>query len=87
MTYPANITDGTGDVRLAGNVNFTDATTAPVVGLAGAVKVTAVAAPADAALAAGQAFIWLDATDGAGKLMVKAKTANGTVATGSVTLT
>ena len=87
MTYPANFSDGTGEIRLAGNVNFTSAATAPAAGLSGAVKVTAVAAPADGDLAAGQAFIWLDATNGAGKLMVKAKTANGTVATGSVTLT
>ena len=87
MTYPANFTDGTGDVRLAGNLVTTDATQGLTPSLSGAVKVTAVAAPADGALAAGQAFIWLDATNGAGKLMVKAKTANGTVATGSVTLT
>lgn len=40
-----------------------------------------VAAPADAELAANEVALWLDATDGAGKLMVKAKTANGTVAT------
>jgi len=45
-----------------------------------------VAAPADAELAAGEVALWLDATNGAGKLMVKAKTANGTVASGSVTL-
>ncbi len=44
------------------------------------------AAPADAAIAAGEAALWFDSTNGAGKLMVKAKTANGTVATGSVTL-
>ena len=44
-------------------------------------------APADAELAAGEAAYWFDATNGAGKFMVKAKTANGTVVTGSVTLT
>lgn len=45
-----------------------------------------VAAPADAELIAGEMAFWFDATDGAGKLMVKAKTANGTVATASVAL-
>ena len=29
MTYPATFSDGTGDVRLAGNVNFTNAGNAP----------------------------------------------------------
>ncbi len=46
-----------------------------------------VAAPADGDLASSELAIWLDATNGAGKVMFKAKTANGTVATGSVTLT
>jgi hypothetical protein len=44
------------------------------------------AAPADAALAANQFTLWLDATNGAAKLMVKAKSANGTVVYGSVAL-
>ena len=44
-------------------------------------------APADAELVAGQLILWFDDTDGAGKLMIKAKTANGTVRTGSVNLT
>jgi hypothetical protein len=44
------------------------------------------AAPADGELVAGQLALWFDSTNGAGKLMVKAKTANGTVVTGSVTL-
>lgn len=44
-------------------------------------------APADGDLSAGQFAIWFDDTDMAGKLMVKAKTADGTVVTGSVTLT
>jgi hypothetical protein len=44
------------------------------------------AAPADGDLAAGECAIWFDRTDGAGKLMVKAKTADATVVTGSVTL-
>ncbi len=46
-----------------------------------------VAAPADAELVAGEMALWFDATNGAGKLMVKAKTANGTVATAAMALT
>lgn len=49
--------------------------------------VTAVhAAPADANLAAGDMAIWFDQTNGAAKLMIKAKQADGTVRTGSVAL-
>jgi hypothetical protein len=44
------------------------------------------AAPADGELVAGDVALWLDATDGAAKLMVKAKTANGTVATAAIAL-
>lgn len=42
------------------------------------------AAPADGALVAGQLAIWYDDTNGAGKIMFKAKQADGTVKTGSV---
>lgn len=45
-----------------------------------------VAAPADAALVASEMALWLDATNGAAKLMVKAKQADGTVRTGSLAL-
>ena len=45
-----------------------------------------VTAPADTELASSEATYWLDDTNGAGKFMVKAKTANGTVVTGSITL-
>ena len=45
------------------------------------------AAPADGALAAGECALWFDQTNGAAKLMIKAKQANGTVVTGSVNLT
>lgn len=48
--------------------------------------VQTVAAPADADLSANQMALWFDATNGAGKLMIKAKTANGTVVTGNVAL-
>lgn len=44
------------------------------------------AAPPDASLAAGQMALWLDDTDGAAKLMIKAKQADGTVRTGEVAL-
>lgn len=42
------------------------------------------AAPADADLAANELAIWFDSTNGSGKLMIKAKQADGTVKTGSV---
>jgi len=45
-----------------------------------------VAAPVDAELSASEVAYWFDATDGAGKLMIKGKTANGTVVTGEVAL-
>lgn len=44
-------------------------------------------APADADLVAGELTFWLDDTNGACKAMFKAKQADGTVRTGSVTLT
>jgi hypothetical protein len=44
------------------------------------------AAPADAELAAGELAWWFDSTNGAAKLMLKGKTANGTVVTGQVAL-
>lgn len=44
------------------------------------------AAPADGDLAAGDCAIWFDQTDGAAKLMIKAKSANGTVAAAAVAL-
>jgi hypothetical protein len=45
-----------------------------------------VAAPADAEIEAGEAAYWLDATNGASKFKIKAKSANGTVVTGEVAL-
>jgi hypothetical protein len=55
--------------------------------MTGPINIAVVAAPADSSLAAGQVALWLDATNGAAKLMIKAKQADGTVRTGSVTLT
>lgn len=45
------------------------------------------AAPSDEIIRNGEMCIWFDQTNGAGKLMIKAKTANGTVVTGEVALT
>lgn len=44
------------------------------------------AAPADAELAAGEVALWFDSTNGAAKLMIKGKSADGTVVSGSVAL-
>lgn len=44
-------------------------------------------APDDTELVAGQCIIWFDKTNGSAKLMVKAKTANGTVVDGELALT
>jgi hypothetical protein len=43
-------------------------------------------APADADLSAGHLMLWFDQTNGAAKLMVKAKQADGTAKTGSLAL-
>ena len=43
-------------------------------------------APADGDLAAGQVAIWFDSTNGAAKLRIKGKSANGTVVAGEVAL-
>jgi hypothetical protein len=53
----------------------------------GYIVIQAHAAPADGDLAAGDMAIWFDQTNGAGKLKIKAKTANGTVAVGELALT
>lgn len=45
-----------------------------------------VAAPADGELAASEVALWFDATNGAAKLKIKGKSANGTVVTGEVAL-
>lgn len=54
----------------------------------GFIGVGPTAAPTDAAVfSAGVFTFWMDTTDGAAKLMIKAKQANGSVVTGSVDLT
>lgn len=50
------------------------------------VGLNANSAPADADIAAGELYIWFDSTNGAAKVMFKAKQADGTVRTGSVAL-
>jgi len=44
------------------------------------------AAPADGSLNAGECALWFDQTNGASKLMVKGKSANGTVVTAAIAL-
>lgn len=63
-----------GGVRLAG------------ITASGALFTARHSAPPDADLATGDAAIWFDQTNGAAKLMVKAKQANGTVKTGQLAL-
>lgn len=58
-------------------------TTAPPTSLTSFVT----AVPPSSDLSAGQFTLWLDATPGATKLMIKAKDSGGTVRTGSVNLT
>lgn len=53
---------------------------------AGAFMTRVTTIPADADLSAGEMSIWFDSTNGASKLMVKAKQADGTVKTASVAL-
>ncbi len=49
-------------------------------------QVSVNSAPADAEVPVNSALLWFDSTNGAAKLMIKAKQANGTVRTGSVAL-
>lgn len=52
----------------------------------GHMHVAKTSAPPDAYINAGEAALWFDSTNGAAKLMIKAKQADGTVRTGSVAL-
>ena len=45
------------------------------------------AAPADNTIVAGEAMLWLDSTNGATKLMIRAKQADGTIRSGNILLT
>lgn len=46
-----------------------------------------IAAPADGAISANELATWFDPTNGAARVMFKAKQADGTVRTGSIPLT
>lgn len=58
----------------------------PVFSANGYILLTKTAAPADGELAASQVTLWFDATNGAAKLKIKGKSANGTVVAGEVAL-
>lgn len=77
--------DATGTTDMLEAIGASSAGTARI-DAAGRFATTAHSAPGDSAVAAGTAFIWFDQTNGASKLMVKAKSANGTVVTGQVAL-
>lgn len=77
---------GSGSTALGKGVSTTVANQIAIGTSAEHILLKTAAPPADASLAASQFTIWLDATAGAAKLMVKAKNASGTVVTGSVNL-
>lgn len=52
-----------------------------------AVVITDTTEPADSDIAPNQLFLWFNPTNGASKLMLKGKSANGTVVEGEVALT
>lgn len=92
----ANFTAASGDINeisltaRAGN-NFASvlldgATQAVLLWSSAVIHRFANAAPPDELIANGGFALWLDATNGAAKLMVKAKSADGTVVTGSLNL-
>jgi len=75
----------TGDsLRILG----TDAAESVVVDAVGHLRILRHAAPTDASLVAGECALWFDQTDGAGntKLMLKGKSADGTVKTAAIAL-
>jgi hypothetical protein len=67
-------------------VTVSGAARVPFAVAADAVLVLVTGAPADATLAASELALWFDPTNGAAKLMIKAKQANGTVVTASIAL-
>lgn len=64
----------------------TGAQPAVVVGSPAFLRIDRTTAPDDAAISASQLALWFDDTNGAAKLMIKGKTANGTVVEGEVAL-
>lgn len=95
LTGPVNVADDvnvTGDITATGTAGITGAITGASLTTTGKVKAnvvgnTANAAPADGAVATSELVMWFDNTNGAGKVMFKGKTANGTVVVGEVALT
>lgn len=84
----ATATPDTGTARhAAGVVRVTDGNTGMGSILAALLRANANSAPADGDLANGELAVWMDATNGAAALRVKAKQADGTVVTGSIPLT
>jgi len=57
-----------------------------ILGTGCSVAFSGATAPADGDIQNGQLFLYVDPTNGAGKLLIKGKTANGTVVNGSVAL-
>jgi hypothetical protein len=57
-----------------------------LIGPAGA-GVIGIIEPADGSISANQVFLWFDPTNGAAKLNIKGKSADGTVVTGQIALT
>lgn len=74
---------GTGDLL---NVQTSGNTVRSRFNKAGYFMTSLTSAPADADVGVGEMSLWFDSTNGAAKLMVKAKEAGGTVRTGSVAL-
>ena len=73
----------TGDLL---NVRGVDSNESCVIDAVGHLRILRHAAPADAGLVAGECAFWFDQTNGAAKLMLKGKTADGTVVAASVAM-
>jgi hypothetical protein len=76
----ANVFGSLGQTLVSDGANYL------IYGTLGSIKLDTHAAPADGDLAAGELRLWFDQTNGAAKLMVKAKSADGTVVTAAVAL-
>lgn len=76
------------DTGSGGSAFTIKAATAGLTDHAGAKKIRLSAAPPpDASITAGEVVLWFDSTNGAAKLQIKGKTADGTVVAGAVPLT
>ena len=79
--------DGSHVFRVDADGSFMAGSNLFQVGADGGFSTRANAAPSDGSLTEGEMAIWFDATDGAAKLRVKAKTNDGTVRVGTLALT